>query len=386
LKRIKVVHIITKLELGGAQENTLFTVAHLDRSRFEPFLISGNEGILAEEAQRIGGVKTYLLPDLVREISLLHDTRAFTETVRTLKEIRSSGDKNARLIVHTHSSKAGIIGRWAAKTAGAEEIIHTYHGFGFNDYQPWLVKWFYILLEWLTSRITTRFICVSEANREKGIALGLFREDQTALIRSGIDLERFASPQKSREETRKELGIPLDTPLATMIACFKPQKAPLDFVRVAGLVKKEMPHVRFLMVGDGILRNEIEQARRECGVEQELILPGWRRDIPEILNATDCLVLTSLWEGLPRVFPQAMCLGLPVVATRVDGATDVISDNVNGFLLPPRDCEGMAQKVLYLLKNPDRAKEMGERGRAQVKEFDSHTMVKQQEELYFSLV
>ncbi|HUT85106.1 MAG TPA: glycosyltransferase family 4 protein [Thermodesulfobacteriota bacterium] len=386
MKRIKVVHIITKLELGGAQENTLFTVAHLDRSRFEPFLISGNEGILAEEAQRIGGVKTYLLPDLVREISLLHDTRAFTETVRTLKEIRSSGDKNARLIVHTHSSKAGIIGRWAAKTAGAEAIIHTYHGFGFNDYQPWLVKWFYILLEWLTSRITTRFICVSEANREKGIALGLFREDQTALIRSGIDLERFASPQKSREETRKELGIPLDTPLATMIACFKPQKAPLDFVRVAGLVKKEMPHVRFLMVGDGILRNEIEQARRECGVEQELILPGWRRDIPEILNATDCLVLTSLWEGLPRVFPQAMCLGLPVVATRVDGATDVISDNVNGFLLPPRDCEGMAQKVLYLLKNPDRAKEMGERGRAQVKEFDSHTMVKQQEELYFSLV
>jgi len=386
LKRIKVVHIITKLELGGAQENTLFTVAHLDLCRFEPFLISGNEGILVEEALKLGGVKTYLLPDLVREISPLHDARAFTETVRTLKEIRSSGDKNARLIVHTHSSKAGIIGRWAAKTAGAEAIIHTYHGFGFNDYQPWLVKWFYILLEWLTSRITTRFICVSEANREKGIALGLFREDQTALIRSGIDLERFASPQKSREETRKDLGIPPEALLATMIACFKPQKAPLDFVHVAGLVKKEIPHVRFLLVGDGVLRGDIEQARRESGLEKDLILTGWRRDIPEILNASDCLVLTSLWEGLPRVFPQAMCLGLPVVATRVDGATDVISDNVNGFLLPRRDCEGMAQKVLYLLKNPDRAKEMGERGRAQVKEFDSHTMVKQQEELYLSLV
>lgn len=386
MNRIKVVHIITKLELGGAQENTLFTVAHLDRSRFEPFLISSHEGILVEEALKLGGVKTYLLPDLVREISPLHDARAFTETVRILKEIRSSGDRNARLIVHTHSSKAGIIGRWAAKTAGAEAIIHTYHGFGFNDYQPALVKWFYILLEWLTSRITQKFICVSEANREKGVALGLFREEQAVLIRSGIDLKRFSSPQKNREETRKELGIPLDAPLATMIACFKPQKAPLDFVHVAGLVKKEMPHVRFLMVGDGILRNEIEQARREHGVEQELILPGWRRDIPEILNASDCLVLTSLWEGLPRVFPQAMCLGLPIVATKVDGATDVITDGINGFLLPPRDCIGMAQKVLYLLKNPDRAKEMGERGRAQVKEFDSHTMVKQQEVLYFSLL
>ena len=386
MKRIKVVHIITKLELGGAQENTLFTVAHLDLCRFEPFLISGNEGILVEEAQKIGGVKTYLLPDLVSEVSPLHDARAFTETVRILREIRSSGDKNARLIVHTHSSKAGIIGRWAAKTAGSEAIIHTYHGFGFNDYQPWLVKWFYILLEWLTSRITTKFICVSAANREKGIALGLFRKDQTALIRSGIDLERFASPQKSREETRKELGIPLDAPLATMIACFKPQKAPLDFVHVAGLVKKEIPHVRFLLVGDGVLRGDIEQARRESGLEKDLILTGWRRDIPEILNASDCLVLTSLWEGLPRVFPQAMCLGLPIVATRVDGAIDVINDNVNGFLLPPRDVEGIAQKLIYLFKNPDRAKEMGKRGRAQVKEFDFHTMVRQQEELYFSLV
>jgi glycosyltransferase involved in cell wall biosynthesis len=171
-----------------------------------------------------------------------------------------------------------------------------------------------------------------------------------------------------------------------MIACFKPQKAPLDFVHVAGLVKKEIPQVRFLLVGDGVLRGDIEQARRESGLEKDLILTGWRRDIPEILNASDCLVLTSLWEGLPRVFPQAMCLGLPIVATRVDGAIDVINDGVNGFLLLPRDVEGMAQKVIYLFKNPERAKEMGERGRAQVKEFDSHTMVKQQEELYLSLV
>jgi glycosyltransferase involved in cell wall biosynthesis len=269
---------------------------------------------------------------------------------------------------------------------GAEAIIHTYHGFGFNDYQPFLLKWFYILLERFTALITTRFICVSEANRDKGIKLGLFRKDQSVLIRSGIDLERFATPQKNREEMRREIGISSEAPLATMIACFKPQKAPLDFVRTAALVKKEVTHARFLLVGDGVLRNEIEYARNKLGLEKELLILGWRRDIPEILNASDCLVLTSLWEGLPRVFPQAMCLGLPIVATRVDGATDIIDDGINGFLLPPHDVQGMAEKVCYLLKNPDTAREMGKKGKDRTKEFDSYTMVRQQEKLYLSLV
>jgi len=386
VSRIKVVHIITKLELGGAQENTLFTVSHLDRNRFEPFLLSGKEGILVEEALRMEGVKTRLIPALVREIRPLYDLKALRDIVRILKEIRSSGDSHAKLIVHTHSSKAGILGRWAAKLAGADAIIHTYHGFGFNDYQPLLIKWFYILIEKITSRITTTFICVSKANRDKGIKLGLFREDQTMLIRSGIDLERFSAPQKSREEMRKELGIPLDVPLATMVACFKPQKAPLDFVKIAALVKRAIPHARFLLVGDGILRREIEQIRREMGLEKDLILLGWRRDIPEILNASDCLVLTSLWEGLPRVFPQAMCLGIPIVATSIDGAIDVINDGANGFLLPPHDVDGMAEKLIYLFNNPTRARMMGEKGREYTREFDCHTMVREQEKFYNSLV
>jgi glycosyltransferase involved in cell wall biosynthesis len=386
VSKAKVVHIITKLELGGAQENTLFTVAHLDRNRFEPFLITGKEGILVEEALRMEDVKIYLLPDLIREIRPLNDIKALLGIIQILKQIRSSGMPSAQIIVHTHSSKAGIIGRWAAKIVGAEAIIHTYHGFGFNEYQPRLVKWFYILLEWLTSLITTKFICVSEVNRAKGINLGIFLEDQTVLIRSGIDLERFTTLEKSREEMRRELDVPLDSPLALMIACFKPQKAPLDFVQVAGFVKKEVPHARFLMVGDGQLRKEIENLRKELGLENELILLGWRRDIPEIINATDCLVLTSLWEGLPRVFPQAMCLGIPIVATRVDGATDVITDGVNGFLLPPHDVQGIAEKAIYLLKDPDKARKMGERGKEQVKEFDCFKMLSEQEELYLSLI
>jgi glycosyltransferase involved in cell wall biosynthesis len=156
-------------------------------------------------------------------------------------------------------------------------------------------------------------------------------------------------------------------------------------VHVAGLVKKEVPQARFLMVGDGILRGEIEDLKIQLGLKEEFILLGWRNDIPEILNASDCLVLTSLWEGLPRVFPQAMCLGLPIVATRIDGATDVINDGINGFLLPPHDIHGMAEKVVYLFKNPDIAKEMGTSGEEKVKEFDCSKMLREQENLYSSL-
>lgn len=381
-----MVHIITKLELGGAQENTLFTLSHLDRKNFEPYLITGKEGLLVEEALQIDGVTTYLVPDLIREVRPLTDLKGFFSIFKLLKKIKSNSLSSEKLIVHTHSSKAGIIGRWAARIVKADAIIHTYHGFGFNDYQPFLVKWFYIYLEKITASITSRFICVSQANQNKGIKLGLFKGDKSLLIRSGIDLERFSNPQKTREQVRKELNIPLDTPLVTMVACFKPQKAPLDFVKVAALIKKELPLSQFLLVGDGILRKEIEELRGRLNLNNELHLPGWRRDIPEILNASDCLILTSLWEGLPRVFPQAMCLGLPIVATRVDGATDVIIDGENGFLLNPHDLQGMAEKTVYLLKNPAIAKNMGATGKERIREFDCWIMLRQQEELYNSLL
>ena len=391
MDRTKVVHIITKLELGGAQQNTLFTVAHLTRSMYEPVLISGTEGILVEDAMKLDDVKVYLIPELVREVRPLKDVIALLKLRRILKQLRLDAEvkipeTNSVIIVHTHSSKAGILGRWAARLAGIRLTIHSIHGFSFNDFQPSLVKAFYIFLERITSLITTKFIAVSKANIEEGIRKRIFTRDKVILIRSGIEIRKLQEVSLDRIKKRRELGVDAEIPLVAMIACFKPQKSPLDFVRIAKIVSEENSEARFLLVGDGILRSKIEKLIESLKIEDKILLLGWRRDISEIMRCINILVLTSLWEGLPRVFPQAMAAGRPVIATGVDGAPEAIQNGVNGFLLPPGDIDGMAEKIIYLIRHPKEASEMGEKGKRLDEEFDIWKMLEQQEELYAHLL
>ena len=384
MDRTTVVHIITKLELGGAQQNTLFTVAHLNRDAYNPVLISGSEGILVNQAKQLTDVNVHLLPDLVREIRPLKDVGAFIKMRRILKQVQK-GVNGAQVIVHTHSSKAGILGRWAARLAGVRLIVHSVHGFSFNDFQPSLVRAFYVFLERITARITTAFVTVSESDRKAGIGKRIFKRDDVTLIRSGIDIKRFCHPPGDRFSLRETLGVDCDVPLIAMVACFKPQKAPLDFVRVAKVVLDERSDARFCLVGDGLLRPQIETLIDEMKISDKVVLLGWRRDIPEIMHSIDLLLLTSLWEGLPRVLPQAMASGIPVVATNVNGSPEAVKNGLNGYLLPPGDVVGMAEKIIYLLNNPGEARAMGQKGRELVEEFDIWKMVKQQELLYANL-
>ena len=383
MDKTTVVHIITKLELGGAQQNTLFTVANLERRKYEPVLISGTEGILVEDAKKLKDVKVYLVPELVREIRPLKDAISFLKIRRILKELKKPF---SNIIVHTHSSKAGILGRWAARVAGINLIIHSVHGFSFNDYQPSFLRAFYIFTERVTSLVTTRFIAVSKSNIGKGVAERIFSKDKAVLIRSGIDIREFQEVKGDRMKKKEELGADARCPLVAMIACFKTQKSPLDFVKIARIVSDNIAAIRFLLVGDGVLRSEIEELIKKLGMEDKIFLLGWRNDIPGILSCIDVLVLTSLWEGLPRVFPQAMASGVPVVATEVDGAPEAIKNGINGYLLPPKDINAMAEKVIYLIRHPEKAQEMGEKGKGLVAEFDIWKMLAQQEELYASLL
>jgi glycosyltransferase involved in cell wall biosynthesis len=251
-----------------------------------------------------------------------------------------------------------------------------------------------VTLERLTSRITRHFIAVSSANIETGIRLKLFAPSRVSLIRSGIETVRFQEyADDSRpdfEQWRKakchDLALPPDQPLVGIVACFKSQKAPLDFVRVIKRIVESMPGVHAVMVGDGVLRPEIEALIAHYDLKKTISLLGWRTDVPELLPLFDVFVLTSLWEGLPRVCPQAMAAALPIVATHVDGIPEAVHDGINGFLRPPGDIEGIADKVMYLLQHPDIAKQMGLEGRQRVREFDIQRMMQQQEELYRSLV
>jgi glycosyltransferase involved in cell wall biosynthesis len=259
------------------------------------------------------------------------------------------------------------------------------HGFSFHQFQHPLKRGFYIFLERLTAFITSSFILVSRANMEEGLREKIITPDKAVLIRSGVDLSEYQSVRCDRMQVRASLGITNGAPVVAMVACFKPQKAPLDFIKIARLVVDEHDGVEFLLVGDGELRSRIKELAGALNIADKVHLAGWRRDVPQIIHSIDLLVLTSLWEGLPRVLPQAMAAGVPIVATDVNGSREAIRDGINGFLMQPHDIRGMARKVLYLLTHPEEARAMGRSGKGMVQEFDIWKMLRQQEELYARL-
>jgi glycosyltransferase involved in cell wall biosynthesis len=376
LTKSRVFHVITKLELGGAQKVTLMTLERLPRDRYDLTLVTGPEGLLVDWANHIPALNRIWLPSMIREVHPLHDARTMIELWRLFRRDRPQ-------VVHTHSSKAGILGRWAAKLAGVPVIFHTAHGFGFNDFQRPMVRRFYIWLERLTSKVTTKLVVVSYANAEKGEKSRVFGRGDWILCRDAISVDQFIQPGPRRNRLA-EWNIPQERVVIGMVACLKPQKSPVDFVDVAARVLRERHDVHFVMAGDGELRNDVEQRIRTLGIGEHITLLGWMKEseMPEFYRNLDIVVLTSLWEGLPCVFSEAMAVELPIVATNVDGAREAIVDGENGFLHEPHDIEGMARSVLRLTASPDLRREMGQRGRSRVMEFDISTSVSNLEAAY----
>lgn len=380
MNRVPVVQVITKLEFGGAQQHALHIAASLDRERFEPVLITGPEGYLMEEARKMG-IDLRVAPSMERPVNPLADARAYRELVEHFRPFR-----NRPAIVHTNSSKAGVLGRWAARRVKIPLILHTIHGFGFTPGQGLVANRLFKTAEKVTSSFTDHFVAVSDKNREDGIALGIFPPEKCTVIRSGIDLDEFLGAEPVETETLLDLGIPAGAPLVLMVACLKPQKAPLDFVEVAALAHREVPQARFLLAGDGELRRTLEKEVARSGLKEVFFPLGWREDVPGLMKSSQVVVLTSRWEGLPRVIPQAKAAGRPVVATAVDGSMEAVREGVDGFLCPAGDVAALADRVIRLLKDPEKARAMGRRGLDMVPEWDQKTMVRDHEELYERLL
>jgi glycosyltransferase involved in cell wall biosynthesis len=383
--RIPIIHIITRLIVGGAQENTMLTADLLDPERYAVDVVSGpqtgSEGSLIEEV-RARGIPLTIEPTLVREINPIKDLYALFVLYRHIRR----GDY---AIVHTHSSKAGILGRWAAwlaGLAGGPAIVHTVHGWGHHERQHPLVRRMFVALEQITARITDKLIVVSPLNTEKGLADHIATPDKYVTIRSGIDLDRFGNPGRPRHEVRRELGIPSNVPVVGTVTRLSDQKAPLDFVAAAGTVAERRPDVHFVVVGDGPLRDDVEAEIAARHLSGSIHVTGLRRDVPDLMHSFDVFALSSLWEGLPRVLPQAMAAGLPIVATAVDGNAEAVTDGVNGFLTPPADPEAFADALLRLLDDPELAREFGEAGLEMVGEFGARKMVQDIEALYQELL
>lgn len=273
-------------------------------------------------------------------------------------------------IIHLHSSKAGFLGRLAARIANVSAIVvYSPHGLSFLSDQPPARRWLYRTLERLAGRLGDRVIAVSPSERQIIIEQGLARADQVACISCGVQVDSLArSIDRTAERTaqRRLLGIPANATVIGTVARLTPQKNPLLFVEAACNVSKAWPDAHFVWCGDGELRAAAEASARQYGIEKRCSFLGHREDVRGILAAFDLFWLTSDYESFGIATTEAMALELPVIATDVVGTCDVVVSGVSGLLVPPRDPEALAATTLALLRDPDRAQELGRAGRARV--------------------
>jgi glycosyltransferase involved in cell wall biosynthesis len=378
---IRVVHVITRLIVGGAQENTLLSCARIDRDRFPSTIVvgpqTGSEGALFDEA-RAESVPVVIEPTLVRELHPLYDPIVVARLVAHFRRLRAD-------IVHTHTAKAGIVGRIAARLAGVRHVVHTVHGWPFSSHRSGPARTFYVWADRVCAPLTDKMVVVADQDRREGLAYGIGRPDQYMLVRSGIEIERYAAGRLTREATRHALGFGADDFVFGYVGRLSPQKSPLDLVAAFAPVARAHPQARLLVVGDGPLRADFEAALERLGVRERVLLLGVRRDVPALLGACDAFVLSSIYEGLPRVVPQAMALALPVVATACNGTPEAVWEGETGFLTPPGDPAAMSRGMMQLIADPARARAMGAAGARRVTEFSAAHMVAQLAALYAEL-
>jgi glycosyltransferase involved in cell wall biosynthesis len=348
-RRLRILHLITRLELGGAQLNTLATCRGLDPKRFEVFLANGPGGPLVPEG--LAADRWRAVPHLERAIRPAGDRRALAELRELMRELRPD-------IVHTHSSKAGILGRWAAAQARVPLVVHSVHGFAFAPGQPWLVQAVYHWLERQVAPLTSHFIFVPRADLERAAELKL-THGNASLIRSGFALDRFRGGAGERTTVRRELALPDNAVVCGVIAPFKPQKGLHRLLDIAALVVARDPRVHFVIAGDGGLRRQIEAGLAERGIAGHFRLPGFVTRVERIMEGFDIGVSTAMWEGLPQSLVQLRLRGLPVVVSDIPAHREVVREEGNGFLVNTADPETFAERILRLAGNPELRRRLG---------------------------
>lgn len=383
-RKIRLLLVITGLASGGATNVVIDLANHFNNHPdFEIHLLSGPVPPGRTDVTHITydmGIKTQVLPSLVNHLNPIINFKAVEQTRRIMVEGKYD-------IVHTHSSVAGVVGRLAAWRAGIPVIIHHVHGWAVHQDMSKKMQMLYVALERLCAKCTTRLIVVSKQDIEKGIAHRIGSEDKFALIYNGIDLEKFRQPIDDKL-VRKELGLDQNSKLVGMIGRLDMQKNPLDFIRAAAIVSKKHPRVQFLIVGDGKLRPECELLIEQFNLKKKFFLLGYRNknEVARIISILTIAAMSSLWEGLPLAFFEAMSAGKPIVANDVDGARDVVINGETGFLITPRQPHEMADRIIHLLNNEDLCEKMGNIARKRSNYFSINRMVTQTENMYKGLV
>jgi len=381
---MRVTHIITRLIVGGAQENTVASVLRLrQKPGVEAHLLSGPttgpEGSLESELARLPDILTRV-PALVRPIHPLKDWRALRQLEKILREQKPD-------IVHTHSGKAGILGRLAARRAGVPVIIHHIHGPSFGPFQGWPANLIFTSAERYAARVTTHFVCSAQAMTRLYLAAGIGRPEMYTRIFSGFPVEPFLNA-KNDPALRTQLGLDKTHFVIGKIARLFKLKGHADLLAAFQKILPQNPQARLLLVGDGALRKEIENQVRASGLQDKVIFTGLvpPGEVPRYVGIMDCLAHLSAREALSRALPQALAAGKPVVAYDFDGADEVCLEDETGFLVRTGDTATVAQRLLQLANDAPLRERLGRRGQQFVREnFAVERMVDNLYHLYLKL-
>jgi glycosyltransferase involved in cell wall biosynthesis len=378
---VKIVHIITRLIVGGAQENTLLSCQGQHDRGHDVTLITGPplgpEGSLLDRA-RSHGYRVEIIDEMRRAILPLKDWKTYHLLIARLRE--QSPD-----IVHTHSSKAGIIARWAAHKAHIPGVIHTIHGLAFTASTSTIVNGAYKALERWTAPISDKIICVADAMRDQSLVAQIGQPEQYVTVYSGMDIQPFLNPPVSREQTRKELGIADSDIVIGTIARLFYLKGHDDLLAFAPQLCSRNRNAKFLWVGDGLLRGEFENQISSLGLKDRFVLTGLvpPERIPELVNAMDIVAHPSRREGLARAIAQGQLARCPVVTYDVDGNREGLIDDETGFAVKPFDEKTFGQRIEMLVSDNALRREMGEKGRTfAAGRFDAKVMVDALDRIY----
>ena len=378
MHKVKILHVHTLPAVTGSGIRTLIVMKGLDKVGYEVEFACAPGGSLINEIE-IEGIKFRPIKHFVQKISPYNDLMALWELVRLIK--REKYD-----IIHTHNSKAGFIGRLAGKISGIPIIIHTVHGFAFHAFEKSWCRKLFIYLERFAARFADRLIVVSEPLEEWGLELNIGKRSQYITIYDGIEIEKFTLDFDIAKK-KQELGIKVDDLVVGVVAKLWEGKGHECILYAAKEIMKRTPNVKFMFVGEGYLRDRLEERVKDLGLGDYIIFTGFRADIAEINAIFDIAVLASFFEGLGRVLLEAMVLAKPVVATRVGGIVDVVDDGENGFLVEPNDSDALAEAIIKLLSDEELRFKMGEAAKNKIdRRFSAETMVSKIKELYGALI
>ena len=370
-RKKKILFIITYLELGGAQKQLLSLIKGLDRDKYSLYLCAGDSGYLKKEFLSFSALEVKLIRELAREVNPFYDLIVFIKLYFYIR-------RNKFDIVHTHSPKASILGRWAAHFAGVKNIVYTVHGWPFHRFMKPLLQGLYIFLEKITAGITKKIIIVSSADLRKGIEKKVAFAGKFVIIHYGVDISWANSIFLKRKS-----NFSFDNSIVN-ISCLKSQKGLIYFLEAVKAILNKRADIKFSIVGDGPLREDISKEINKRELTKYVSLGGWMGDMSTLFSRASILVITSLWEGLPLAVIEAVMSGVPVVATDTGGISDILDNYNRGIIVKCKDVKAIAIAVLTILEDYGRWHKLiiAAREKLNLRYWSNEAMVRRTEKVY----